>query len=147
MSSSKSHLEAVRTLGVIAGQARRGLAGFWETFQQTRSKIGISLLSREDIRKIVSEEVPRVSAEQHELSLQEHERRLKAMSEALLALQEKIGELQKSGRLNEQTMSQAVSAIEHDEHFSDDERNILATILKQNLVLQKPEALKKEKDS
>ena len=134
-----THLEMIRTLGVITGQARRQLGGLLDTFRQAKSRLGVSLLTRDDIRKIVSEEVPRANAEQTEFSLQEHERRLKAMAEALLALQEKVAELQSSGRLNARTMSQTVSQIQHDEHFSADERNILATILQQNIALQKPE--------
>lgn len=137
--SSSSHLEIMRSLGVMAGQAKRYLTGLQGTVQQARARIGVSLLSREDIRQIIAEQIPRMDAEQHELTLQQYDRRLKVMAEALHALQEKIAELQSSGHLNARTMSLAVSEVQNDEHFSADERNILATILKQNIVLQKPE--------
>ncbi|MBF0122925.1 MAG: hypothetical protein HQL21_05915 [Candidatus Omnitrophica bacterium] len=137
--SNKTHLHAIRTMGRIAGHVRRHVTGLGDTVRQARSKFGISLLSRADIYKIISEQLPRENAEQQELTLQEYDRRMKAMAEAVRALQEKIAELQLSGHLNARTMSQAVNSIQSDDHFSADERNILATILKQNIVLQKPE--------
>ena len=142
MTTQSTHLEAIRALGVIAGQTRRHFSGMFDTFQHARTKIGVSLLSREELRRIVAEQSPREDAEQHVLTLQQYDRRLKAMAEALHALQEKIAELQSSGHLNARTMSLAVDAVKNDDHFSADERNILATILKQNIVLQKPELVK-----
>ena len=61
--------------------------------------------------------------------------------------EKKIAELQASGHLNARTMSQAVNSVQDADHFSADERNILATILKQNIVLQKPELVNKQADS
>ncbi|MBF0330833.1 MAG: hypothetical protein HQL17_02770 [Candidatus Omnitrophica bacterium] len=139
MKSKNTNLQAIRTMGVIAGRAKRGISGLWSTIGQTRSKLGISLLSREDIYRIIAEQSSQMNPEDHTLTLQAYDRRLKAMSEAMHALQEKIAELQASGHLNAQTMSQAIGEIEDDNHFSLDEKNILATILKQNIVLQKPE--------
>ncbi|MEI6438417.1 MAG: hypothetical protein WCO69_06695 [Candidatus Omnitrophota bacterium] len=145
MTTESTHLELMRTLGVLTGQAKRQLEGVWGTVKQVKSHLAVSLLSRDDIRQIVAEQMSNVNAEEQDRALQEHDRRLKAMSEALMALQEKITQLQASGHLNARTMSQAVSSIENDDHFSADERNILATILKQNIVLQKPELAKKGK--
>ncbi|MBF0569224.1 MAG: hypothetical protein HQL18_00400 [Candidatus Omnitrophica bacterium] len=143
MKRKKTHFSAIRTMGMVAGHAKRRMSGFLDTVRQTRSKLGFSLLSREDIYKIIAEQSVQTNPEQQELTLQAYDRRMKAMSEALHALQEKIAELQLSGHLNARTMSQAVNEIQSDDHFSSDERNILATILKQNIVLQKPELAKK----
>ena len=128
---------------MITGQVMRSMTGLGSALRQTRSKIGFSLLSREDIYKIISEQLAQVNPENQELTLQEYDRRMKAMSEALRALQEKLTDLQASGHLNDETMSQAIGSIQNDDHFSTDERNILATILKQNIVLQKPELAEK----
>ena len=76
---------------------------------------------------------------QQELTLQEYDQRLKSMSEAIRALYEKFEALQLTGRWNTQTMSQFIGSIPNDDHFSVDDSYILATILKQNIALQKPE--------
>ncbi|MBF0533253.1 MAG: hypothetical protein HQL23_09215 [Candidatus Omnitrophica bacterium] len=146
MTPRKSHLQACWTMGRLAGKAGRSAAGLWYAVRRAKSKLSISLLSRDDIYKIIAEHIARLKPEQQELAIQEYERRLKSLTEALHALQEKISELQSSGHLNSRTMSQAIGALPGGEHFSDDERNILATILKQNIALQKPE-LTKYKDT
>ena len=142
MTQQHSHLEIIRSFGVLVGQTRRQLSGFFDSVHEARTKLGFSLLSKEDLRRLVAEQTPREDADDHHLTLQQYDRRLKAMAEALSALQEKIAELQASGHLNARTMSEAVNEVQNDEHFSADERSILATILKQNIVLQKPELAK-----
>ena len=140
----RTHLQAARTVGMMAGHATRRITEFWDSFRHVRSRIGISLLSREDVQRIIAEQLASANPEQQDLTLQQYDRRMKAMSEALLALQEKIAELQASGHLNAQTMSQAIGEVQSEEHFNDDERNIFANILRQNIVLQKPELVKSE---
>lgn len=142
MTTQSAHLEAIRTVGVMAGQSKRLINRVWGAVSQTKFRLGGSSLSREEICKIIAEHSAQMNPEQQELALQAYDRRLKAMSEALHALQEKIAELQASGHLNASTMAQAIGEVQSDEHFSADERNILATILKQNIVLQKPELVK-----
>lgn len=142
MATKNSRHDMIWTMGMLAGRTRRGLSGAWDSFRQAGSHIGGSSLSREEICKIIAEHSAQMNPEQQELALQAYDRRLKAMSEALHALQEKIAELQASGHLNASTMAQAIGEVQSDEHFSADERNILATILKQNIVLQKPELVK-----
>ncbi|MBF0503636.1 MAG: hypothetical protein HQL14_00900 [Candidatus Omnitrophica bacterium] len=142
MASQESHLNVAWTLGKFAGSAKRGISGLWDVTRRTGSKVSASLLPKDEIYKIVSEKTAQLNPEQHEMTLQEYDRRLKAMSEAIRVLQEKIAELQLSGHLNAQTMAGAIGSVESDEHFSKDEKNILATILKQNIVLQKPELVK-----
>ena len=90
------------------------------------------------IRK-TSMESPAWDSTQQELTLQEYDQRLKSMSEAIRALYEKFEALQLTGRWNTQTMSQFIGSIPNDDHFSVDDSYILATILKQNIALQKPE--------
>ncbi len=142
MATKNANHDLIWTIGMLAGRTRRSISGAWDSLREARSNFGVSLLSREEIYKIIAEQSARMNPEQQELALQAYDRRLKAMSEALHALQEKIAELQLSGHLNAQTMAQAIGEVQSDEHFSADERNILATILKQNIVLQKPELVK-----
>ncbi|MBF0571489.1 MAG: hypothetical protein HQL12_06405 [Candidatus Omnitrophica bacterium] len=146
MASKNPHLQVAWTMGMLAGRAWRGITGLKNITLKTGSKSKTRFLPKEDIDKIVSQQVSPFNPEQHELTLQEYDRRLKAMSEAIRALQEKIVELQLSGNLNARTMAQAIGSVESSENFSVDERNILATILKQNIVLQKPELVKNKSE-
>ncbi|MBF0388129.1 MAG: hypothetical protein HQL20_09815 [Candidatus Omnitrophica bacterium] len=148
MTTQGSHLEAVRSMGVIAGQAKRHISGLWGTLQQAKSRVVAGLLSKDDLRQIIAEQLPRVNVEQQELALQEHERRLKAMAEELYALQAKIQALPSGGHSNARILPiprngpDDVNALPGADDFSTDERNILATILKQNIALQEPQPRK-----
>ncbi|MBF0532950.1 MAG: hypothetical protein HQL23_07645 [Candidatus Omnitrophica bacterium] len=131
------------TMGRLIGQTWRPVSGVWDALRQTKSRIGIRLLSGDDLRKIISEYLVHLNPEPQAVTLQEYDRRISSLTEALRALQEKINDLQLRGHLNRQTMSQTIGEIQGDAHFSESERNILATILKQNIVLQKPEMAQK----
>jgi len=142
MPAKDPHLSVAWTMGKITGRALRGISGLWDTTRKITPKIPLSLIPQQNIENTVNEALSGFNLEQQELTLQEYDRRLKAMSEAIRALQEKIAELQLSGSLNAQTMAQAIGSVSNDEHFSVDEKNIFATILKQNIVLQRPELVK-----
>ncbi|MBF0217079.1 MAG: hypothetical protein HQL30_08815 [Candidatus Omnitrophica bacterium] len=96
-------------------------------------------LSMDDIRAIIQAEFGGQGA----LSQEEYNRRLQVLTERIHALQETIAELKASGRFNARTVSMSLDSINREDQFSADEKNILATILKQNIALQKPELAKK----
>ncbi|MBF0619344.1 MAG: hypothetical protein HQL19_04170 [Candidatus Omnitrophica bacterium] len=137
--------DMIKTAGKLAGRATRQVMNFWDTVKTSRSRIAYALFSKEDIRRIVAEEVPRYLPEKENLSLQAYERRLQVFSERLHALQETIAELQLSGQLNQKTVAQTIGSIQADDQLNADEKSILATILNQNILLQKPELVKNSK--
>ena len=95
--------------------------------------------SREKIRAIVADELKRFPAKEAELTRTILEERLQLMAETKLALQEKINELSDRGPVSETDMFEAMDSLKAAESLTDDERNILATVFRQNIVIQKPD--------
>jgi uncharacterized membrane protein len=140
MANAKIHLTAIKAAGRITGLTHRYLSFTWRKLLSVGSLFGSQRLSIDDIRAIVQAEF----GGQGVLSQEEYNRRLQVLTERIHALQETIAELKASGRFNAQTVSLSLDSINREEQFSADEKNILATILKQNIALQKPELAKKK---
>lgn len=128
----------VRGMGKCIGGASRTLASARETLSESAKELR-PRFSRERIRSIITEELTRLLGTEAELKGAELEERLQFMAEAILALQERINEVSAHGPVSAAAMWKEIGSLEAAAPLTNDERSILVNVLRQNIVLQKPE--------
>ncbi len=91
-----------------------------------------------DVRTIVAEELTRLMGAEA-LTEEKLEQRLKVFAETILALHERLDELAVSGPISQVDLLGAMDSLKPAETLTNDEKNVLVNVFRQNIALQKPE--------
>ena len=111
-------------MGKLAGVSRRNFGCF---------RIGSR---RVHLRSIVLEELTRLSHKKNP-SPGEIEKRLDVLTASIMAIQDKLAELSRNTPLGEVVIDQAMASVAAEDDLDDDEKSVLESIFKENIVLQK----------
>lgn len=127
----------LRNLGVLARKGQKAISGIGKSFKagSKKAQIHVEPNGTEGMRSVIVQEIRSILNEGHRPG-SEIEKRLEMINEAVMQLQEQITHNRSRGSANDEQIHDALSSISEDKGLDDEEKSVLETVFKQNLVLQ-----------
>ncbi|MFT5207182.1 MAG: hypothetical protein ACI9CF_000931 [Candidatus Omnitrophota bacterium] len=127
----------IKSLGVFVRKSQEVVNRVGRTFKSGAGKVGAKAKSapREEVASSLADEI-RAMLNERNTPNADLEKRLEMISEAVLQLQEQVAQSNTRQPMGEAQFQDAVDSISDEEGLDEEEKSVLETIFKQNLVLQ-----------